>query len=84
MLSDFLANFTGMFNLQEGVPVLGEVPLLKQSYFSVELYAKHFVPEQNLTMNFYLEEDVRWDEKTGHWEWVVGRQDKFHLIVSEE
>ncbi|EPE35215.1 hypothetical protein GLAREA_10912 [Glarea lozoyensis ATCC 20868] len=70
----------GMFNLQEGVSVLGEVPLLKQSYFSVELYAEHFVPERNLTMNFFLEEDVRWDEKTQQWVWVVGRQEKFHLI----
>lgn len=71
---------TGMFDLQGGVPVLGDLPLLKNMYYSVELYAVHFVPEWNTTMNFYLEEDIYWDDDTQSWEWVYGRQEKFHLI----
>lgn len=78
-----------MTNLQSGVPFLGELPLLNHTYYSVELYAESYVPEYNASMNFYQEEDVYWagvDKKTGKdkWEWVWGRQDKFHLIETHK
>jgi hypothetical protein len=72
-----------MTNLQTGVPHLGEIPLLSHTYYSVELYAEHYVPEYNATMKFYQEEDVYWNgEKDGKdvWDWVWAQQDKFHLI----
>ncbi|KAI1327039.1 putative lipoprotein [Xylariaceae sp. FL0255] len=70
----------GMTNLQDRVPVIGDLPLLKNTYYSIELFAEHFVPERNRTLKFAQEEDVFWNEKTGTWDWVYGRQDTFLVV----
>jgi hypothetical protein len=69
-----------MTNLPYNVPVLGDLPILLQTYYSVELLASHFVPEWNETVNFMQEEDVYWSDETQGWEWVWGRQERFHLV----
>jgi len=73
----------GMTNMQAGVPGIGGYPLLDNTYYSVELYAEHFVPEKNITMNFYQEEDIYWDAEKKDWEWVYRRQEEFHVIRTE-
>ena len=73
----------GMTNLQDTVPVLGDLPLLANMYYSVELLAEVFVDEYNATMTFPLEEDIYWDPTTSTWEWVYGRQETFHLVLPE-
>lgn len=69
-----------MTNLQEFVPGLGEAYLGQRTWHSVELFVEHFVPELGETLNFPLEEDVAWDKETETFEWVYGRQEKFHFV----
>ncbi|OAA47195.1 Xaa-Pro aminopeptidase family enzyme [Beauveria brongniartii RCEF 3172] len=74
-----------MTNLQDHVPILGHLPLLANTRYSVppgiafELRANHFVPEFNATFSFPLEENVYWTPKGG-FEWVLDRQKRFHLV----
>lgn len=68
-----------MTNLQDKVPVLGDLPLIDNTWYSVELLVEHFVPEINATVQFPLEEDV-YRTSEGTFEWVYGRQEKYHLV----
>ncbi len=70
----------GFTNLPEHVPVLGELPILPNTYYSIELYAYHFVPERNETLRFRVEENVHWVDDERGWEFVYGRQERYHLI----
>ncbi|KAJ4422913.1 hypothetical protein N0V82_002440 [Gnomoniopsis sp. IMI 355080] len=72
----------GMTNLQDEVPFLGDLPLLKNTYYSIELYAEHYIPEKNTTVLFPQEEDVYWSEETQTWEWVYGRQSQYLFVQS--
>lgn len=71
---------TGFTNLPVFVPVLGELPVLPNTYYSIELYAYHDVPERNETLRFRLEENVHWVDEQRDWEFVHGRQERLHLV----
>ena len=69
----------GMTDYQQGVPGSGEYPFHANSWYSIELNATHKVPEWNGTpVRFALEEDAMLTDRG--WEWVIGRQNHFHLI----
>ncbi|KAI0346880.1 hypothetical protein BDW22DRAFT_466688 [Trametopsis cervina] len=70
----------GFTDLPEFVPVLGELTILPNTYYSIELYAYHFVPERNETLRFRVEENAYWVSKERGWEFVYGRQEKLHLV----
>lgn len=69
-----------MNDLPYNVPALGDLPILPETYYSVELLARHFVPEWNMTVKFMQEENVYWLDKIQGWEWVYGRQEIFHIV----
>lgn len=71
---------SGFTNLPEYVPVLGELVILPKTYYSIELYAYHRIPERNETIRFRQEENAYWSQQTGTWQFVRGRQEGFHLI----
>ncbi|KAF9568992.1 hypothetical protein CPC08DRAFT_702114 [Agrocybe pediades] len=54
----------GFLNLPDHVPVIGELPILQDTYYSIELYAYHFVPEWNETIRFMQEENVAWSDES--------------------
>ncbi|PIL37329.1 hypothetical protein GSI_01022 [Ganoderma sinense ZZ0214-1] len=70
----------GFTNLPTFVPILGELPILRNTYYSIELYAYHFVEERNETLRFRVEENAFWNATTEKWQFVYGRQEQFHLV----
>lgn len=72
----------GMTDYQEGVPVRGDYQFRPSTWHSIELNAKFKVPEWGgQEVQFALEEDAALLED-GRWDWVLRRQDQFHLIGS--
>lgn len=73
-----------MTNLQDEVPFLGDLPLLKNTYYSIELYAENYIPEKNMSVKFPMEEDVYWSEESQTWEWVYGRQSEYLIVDPQQ
>jgi Xaa-Pro aminopeptidase len=70
----------GLWDRQQGVPGRGDVPLLPDSWFSIELQATTAVPEwggKELWVG--QEEDALLDEK-GHMLWILKRQTEYYLV----
>lgn len=70
----------GLWDRQEGVPGRGDVLLLPNSWFSIELAARTKVPEMGGQELFVgMEEDAVLDE-SGRMNWILKRQERFHLV----
>lgn len=72
----------GYVNIQDPVPVRGDIKVIPSMWYSVELQATVAVPEWgNRAIEFRQEEDMYIDAK-GVNHWVLGRQTEFHLVRS--
>ncbi len=70
----------GLWDRQMGVPGRGDVPLLANTWFSIELQATTPVPEwNNQKVRSAQEEDVAVTED-GQVRWIHKRQETFHLV----
>jgi hypothetical protein len=70
----------GLWDRQDGVPGRGDVTLLPQTWFSIELSAKTPVPEWGgQELQVALEEDAVLDANGGM-SWVWQRQTEYHLV----
>jgi Xaa-Pro aminopeptidase len=70
----------GLWDRQQGVPGRGDVLLLPNSWFAIELQAATPVPEwNNQPLRVALEEDAVLDSD-GSVRWVFQRQSQFHLV----
>ncbi|MEX1140239.1 MAG: M24 family metallopeptidase [Bacteroidota bacterium] len=70
----------GLWDRQQGVPGRGDVPVLPETWFSIELQATTRVPEwNNQQVRSAQEEDVFVDSE-GLVSWVKKRQSLFHIV----
>jgi hypothetical protein len=70
----------GLWDRQQGVPGRGDVPVLPDTWFSIELQATTPVPEwNNQPVRSSQEEDV-FVGSDGRISWVLDRQTQFHVV----
>ena len=70
----------GLWDRQEAIPGRGEVRIIPQSWFSIELGARTPIPEWDGQELFVgQEEDVALDDQ-GRVSWVLRRQTRYHLV----
>ena len=70
----------GLWDRQEAIPGRGDVRIIPQSWFSIELGAKTPIPEwEGQELFVGQEEDVAIDDQ-GRVSWILNRQTKYHLV----
>jgi Xaa-Pro aminopeptidase len=70
----------GLWDRQEGVPGRGDVKVLPNSWFSIELSAKTPVPEWDGQELFVGQEEDAMVDADGKISWALKRQTNYHLI----
>jgi Xaa-Pro aminopeptidase len=70
----------GLWDHQEGVPGRGDVSLIPNTWFSIELQATTALPEWgNQSVRSAQEEDAELGAD-GHMHWILRRQTEFHIV----
>jgi Xaa-Pro aminopeptidase len=70
----------GLWDRQQGVPGRGDVKLTPNSWFSIELSSRTPIPEWDGQELFVGMEEDAMVGPDGKVEWILRRQEKFHLI----
>ncbi|GJQ21748.1 MAG: Xaa-Pro aminopeptidase [Bacteroidia bacterium] len=70
----------GLWDRQQGVPGRGDVPLLPNTWYSIELQATTPVPEWNNQPVRSAQEEEAYIDADGNIRWVLERQTRFHLV----
>lgn len=70
----------GLWDRQDGVPGRGDVPILANTWFSIELQAATAVPEWDGQLVRSMQEEDAAIDADGTIAWVLRRQTAFHLV----
>lgn len=70
----------GLWNRQQGVPGRGDVKLIPNSWFAIELATTTPVPEWNNQELWVGQEENAAIDDQGRIKWVLKRQSEFHLV----
>jgi hypothetical protein len=70
----------GLWDRQQNVPGRGDVQILPNTWFSIELAATTPVPEWNGQELWVGEEEDAAIDEQGRINWVLRRQTEFHLV----
>ncbi len=70
----------GLWDRQDGVPGRGDVPMLPETWFSIELQAATAVPEWDGQRVRSMQEEDAAIDGNGTVSWVLRRQTAYHLV----
>lgn len=70
----------GLWDRQQGVPGRGDVPILPNTWFSIELSAQTEVPEWGGQPLWIGQEEEAFIDAEGKVNWVLARQTQYHLV----
>jgi hypothetical protein len=70
----------GLWDRQEGVPGIGDLPVLPGTWFSIELGIRAPVPEWDGRELFVGMEEEAQIGPDGRVRWTLGRQERYHLV----
>jgi hypothetical protein len=70
----------GLWDRQDGVPGRGDIPLLAETWYSIELQAAVAVPEWDGQRVRSMQEEDAELTANGGMRWVLSRQTEFHLV----
>jgi len=70
----------GLWDRQDGVPGKGDAPIRPNTWFSTELQVTTPVPEWDGQRVRSAQEEEIYLDAQGNRHWVIGRQERFHLV----